>query len=80
MRLDKDENGFSLNHTTSQKARETDCLHFELSKGFLSSPHTSERLLFSHLNVAVLSLAGLAADGLGFSPGFEDLAEGTGDW
>lgn len=38
------------------------------------------RLLFIHLNVAVLRLAGLTADGLVLRPGFEDLAQRAGDW
>jgi len=33
-----------------------------------------------YLHMAVLSLAGIAADGLGLRPGFEHLSERTGDW
>lgn len=33
----------------------------------------------SYLDVVVVCLAGLAAQGLGLGPGFEDLSQGAGD-
>lgn len=39
-----------------------------------------ELLLFIHLNMAVLCLAGLTADRLGLGPGFEDLAQWARNW
>lgn len=40
----------------------------------------TEATVSVYLNVAVLCFAGLTADRLGLGPGFEDLAQRTGDW
>lgn len=85
MRWHQAENAFSLNYATSkeQQTKENNCLHLKpVSEknaiGFVFNVLYTD--LFIHLNMAVLRLAGLTADWLGLGPGFEDLAQRTGDW
>lgn len=71
VRRHQNENVLSLHDATSQETQ---------TKQTEQSNPSSQRHPFTHLNVTVLGLAGLAADGLGLGPGFEHLAKGTGDW